>query len=489
MPQERSLAVIRSEEKTLRERVAQLVDQRREAEIRLDVDGADDGLEERKANIERGIGKASARLAELGEEHRQAITRMVEFGRTAVEAGVDLDAYPANTRNDEQAGDPHRRAALDGALRTLERCQSRDTMSGRAAVALERLVRHGDPAGTTGRYLTAAGDPAYNSAFGKILRYGDSAAMRMTADEMTAVQRVAQVEFERAMIEGTGSLGGFALPIEIDPSVLLTSSGALNPIRQLADVRQMVGFQLRLVSADTPASTYAAELTEVADGSPTLVQPTVTAQKGQSFIPFSIELGMDWASIQKDLLQLLSDGKDILDATMFLSGSGVAEPVGIFAASGGLTNAQRIQTATAATTTIGDLYALRQGLTGTRFWRNAVFVAAPTAWDVFYRYVAQASTTDPLPFTDGRGGPFLGTRKEEWSTMSAATTTTGSNVAIVGDWSGYVIGDRVGAQVELVSHLFGATSRFPTGERGLYYFWRTGTSVSKPNAFRFLQVK
>ena len=287
----------------------------------------------------------------------------------------------------------------------------------------------------------------------------------MTAEEMAAVQRVSQVESERAMVDGTGSAGGFAIPIEIDPTILLTSSGALNPIRSVADVRQMAGYTLRLVSADTPASTYAAELTEVGDGSPTLVQPTVTAQKGQSFIPFSIELDQDWAGLQNELLKLLADGRDILDATKFLSGTGTNEPVGIFAASGGLTTSQRVQTAITGTFGIGDGYALREGLSATRFWANAVFAAHPTTWDVLYRTVGGGNTTEPQPFTQGRGGDFVGTRKLEWSTM-ATGTTTGTKIVLLGDWSGFVIGDRLGSQVELVPHIFGSASRLPDRSKG-----------------------
>jgi len=491
MPQ-RSFGAIKAEQDTLRARVGQLVDQKRELEIKLDVDGGDAGLEERKANVERGLTKASRQLEALGDEYRAELRRRVYEGSVDTESEqdqIDRAHVDAEPRVQAEQIAPHRRQALDGCMRTLERCQRDDVMSERAAVAMERVVRRSDPTGITARYLTAAGDPSYNRAFGKLLQYGDTAAMRMTADEMAAVQRVSSIESERAMVDGTGASGGFAIPIEIDPTILLTSSGALNPIRQVADVRQMAGYTLRLVSADTPASTYAAELTEVGDGSPTLVQPTVTAQKGQSFIPFSIELGEDWSGLQRELAKLLADGRDILDATMFLTGTGTAQPVGIFAASGGLTTTQRIQTATSSTTVIGDLYAARQALNGTRFWPNATFVANPTAWDIFYRYVAQASTTDPLPFTQGRGGPFLGTPKVEWSTMASATTVTGTKIAVVADWSGYVIGDRIGAQIELIPHIFGSASRYPTGQRGLYMFWRTGTAVSKPNAFRYLEVK
>ena len=35
----------------------------------------------------------------------------------------------------------------------------------------------------------------------------------------------------------------------------------------------------------------------------------------------------------------------------------------------------------------------------------------------------------------------------------------------------------------------GPTNRFPTGQRGLYAYGRTGAGVTMPNAFRYLEVK
>jgi hypothetical protein len=55
----------------------------------------------------------------------------------------------------------------------------------------------------------------------------------------------------------------------------------------------------------------------------------------------------------------------------------------------------------------------------------------------------------------------------EWSTVQTSLTTTGQRLAIWGDWSGFTIVDRFGAQIELIPHLFGATNRFPTGQRAV----------------------
>jgi HK97 family phage major capsid protein len=53
----------------------------------------------------------------------------------------------------------------------------------------------------------------------------------------------------------------------------------------------------------------------------------------------------------------------------------------------------------------------------------------------------------------------------------------------------YTIVDRVGLSVELIPHLFGSSNRFPTGQRGIYAYWRVGAGVVNPNAARVLVVK
>lgn len=63
---------------------------------------------------------------------------------------------------------------------------------------------------------------------------------------------------------------------------------------------------------------------------------------------------------------------------------------------------------------------------------------------------------------------------------------------IGGDFKeGFVIGDRIGASVELIPYLFGASQR-PTGQRGAYLWWRTGSAVvatTTNTPLRWLEVK
>jgi HK97 family phage major capsid protein len=65
------------------------------------------------------------------------------------------------------------------------------------------------------------------------------------------------------------------------------------------------------------------------------------------------------------------------------------------------------------------------------------------------------------------------------------TITTGSKIMIMGDFRYYVIVDRIGLDLEIVSHLMGSNQR-PVGQRALYAMWRNTAKVLDANAFRVL---
>ena len=54
----------------------------------------------------------------------------------------------------------------------------------------------------------------------------------------------------------------------------------------------------------------------------------------------------------------------------------------------------------------------------------------------------------------------------------------------------YLILDRVGMTVEILPHLLdGATPSFPTGQRGVYVYWRGTARVLNVDAGRQLKVQ
>jgi HK97 family phage major capsid protein len=107
-------------------------------------------------------------------------------------------------------------------------------------------------------------------------------------------------------------------------------------------------------------------------------------------------------------------------------------------------------------------------------------------WDKIYRLTPSGSTTEPQIMTS-RGDQLLDRPRVEWSDMATATTT-GTKLLLYGDFRQFRIADRIGMTVELISNLVGANHR-PTGQRGLFAWWRTGSSVLIQNAFRYLEAK
>jgi hypothetical protein len=104
----------------------------------------------------------------------------------------------------------------------------------------------------------------------------------------------------------------------------------------------------------------------------------------------------DWDSIVTELGRLLADGRDALDTTKILTGTGTNEPVGILniGGTGGLTTTQRVQTAGAGTIAIGDVYALKRYISALGAPGGAVRAATSS---VFERALATTTTGVPVP--------------------------------------------------------------------------------------------
>src|SRR5207253_2517279 len=83
-------------------------------------------------------------------------------------------------------------------------------LSARAGDRLETAVRS-DRSGVGGRYLEAVADPAYNSAFGKMLADPQSGHLRFTPAEVEAVRVASAAEAQRNLNVTTGSAGQFAI--------------------------------------------------------------------------------------------------------------------------------------------------------------------------------------------------------------------------------------------------------------------------------------
>lgn len=120
-----------------------------------------------------------------------------------------------------------------------------------------------------------------------------------------------------------------------------------------------------------------------------------------------------------------------------------------------------------------------------RFRPRATWLGSLTALNAIDQF---ETTNGAKKFADLGGGTLLRKPVLEYSALEDDLATVGGHILVVGDFFHYVIVDRVGATLELVNHLFSPTNLRPTGQRGLFYWWRVGGDVVVDNAFRRLTV-
>lgn len=152
----------------------------------------------------------------------------------------------------------------------------------------------------------------------------------------------------------------------------------------------------------------------------------------------------------------------------------------------GLAASSVIDTAGVGAFVADDVYGLEEAVPP-RFQPRGNWISSLSVANVIHRFSGPGGTEPPL-FNEDRTR-LLGKPWSEVSVMATDPTTSGQNILLYGDLSAaYRIVDRIGLSVELVPHVFGPNRR-PTGERGLYAYWRTGGAVVVDNAVRMLQVQ
>jgi len=363
----------------------------------------------------------------------------------------------------------------DNAKHAIERA-SYPTMDTETAQGnVERMLdRSDDQFGNVARRILLTGRPEYARGWAKYI-----AGQKPSAEE------------ERVMSLTTNS-GGYGVPFALDPTIILSSDGGINPFRQIARVEQInVDIWQGITSAGVTAS-FDTELSEVSDDSMTIAQPNVTTYMARAFVPFSIEIGMDYPNFAAQVARAISDSKDVLEASQFATGSG-STPHGI------ITDATGVVTAsTRGSITSTDVYAV-EGALGPRFLQNASWVASRAALQKFRQFDTAGGAQlwiQNLQYGLGRNGSgFFGPTQGQvgytllgWPAYASsgitATLTTGNKVAVLGDFSQFLIVDRIGLSTEFIPHMFNVANNLPSGERGIFAYWRVGSAALFTNAFR-----
>ena len=346
--------------------------------------------------------------------------------------------------------------------------------------ATRMLERHDSQDSKIARHTLITSNPAYLRAWSKMAR---SEQYALTDDEQRALS---EAEHFRAM-SLTDSAGGFLVPLQLDPAVVVTSSGSYSEIRSVAREVVATGDVWNGVSAAAIQWSWDAEAAEVSDDSPTFAQPSIPIHKAQGFVPTSVEALQDMANVTEEIGRLFAEGQQDLEAVAFITGSGSGQPTGIVTALTG--TASVVNAATDDTFALADVYAL-QGALPAKWRRNASWLAN----NLIYSKIRQFDTSGGGGFwanlNDGRPPQLLGRSAIEAEAMDGTITTSGAvhnYAAIFGDFSNFVVATRLGMTVELIPHLFGANRR-PTGQRGWIAWYRVGSDSINDSAFRVLDV-
>ena len=417
-----------------------------------------------------------ARLDALGESDRNTEREPVHFnvkkGSRVPDDPTDYEGYRQRATSIEDLDE----AYVDGAMKIVED-KYRTSLPGvskeEAQDDAERLIRGVRDKEVAMRFI-ATSSKKYKEEFSTFMRTQG----RVVGPEM---ERTASL---------TTTAGGFAVPVELDTTLLLTNAGVVNPIRNLARIRQTNVNTVDFINTAGSTAMYTAEAQEAGDDAPVLAQPVLNIEKAMCFVPMSIEISEDWAAIQEDMAMCFADAKNQLESNKFLKGLGHTshEPQGLIAA-GGATAVT--STATTAVFAVADLFSLENAL-GYRYRPNATIVGNKATFQRV-RQFASNGVNIWVQLPGNIPNELIGYPVVEWSAYDATPTTSNSTILTIGDFSYFCIADRAGMNVEFIPHLFGSINRYPTGQRGLFAWWRNSSQVLSPvlsanSAFQSLKV-
>jgi HK97 family phage major capsid protein len=398
----------------------------------------------RRESNRRAVGAAARKPGAVEGPYTPAKTRTTPMN--TLTGGVDYLAL-ASDAIDRVVLSPKRQTELDGIIRA------------ESAIGIT----------PNARLIAATSSPAYATGFTKVVSDPTRAPFLLSPEERQAMAEATDAARFLAMTTGTSTDGGWLLPSPIDPTIQLSSDGATNPIRSIAQIRTLTQKTLRLVTSDGVTASYGAEGSTIAKSTPTFAGPELKAERGTAYLELSFEMVADWAGAPGELVRLFSDAKQNLEAELFLQGLGAAsnEPEGLLHA---------LFAYDAAPTTVDDLIDGQAELPA-RFQQNARWLMALASINGIGQFVAEGDTNNAKIFD--ANGDLLHKPVVE---ASYARTDV-----VYGDFrAGFAIGDRLGMSVEPTGVVYDKDAQVPSGYRGFLAIWRSGSKLLIPEAFVLL---
>lgn len=194
-----------------------------------------------------------------------------------------------------------------------------------------------------------------------------------------------------------------------------------------------------------------------------------------------MEVDQDWPQLRSEISRLLMDAKEREEDSSFVTGDGSGNnPNGVVA-----TLAASSEVLDGGSFDVDDLYSLEEALPVRSRGRGRFLANKSVYNDV--RSLSTGSDGGDLWVRLGSGQPseLLGYPAHEASAM-AGSGTEGNRYLLFGDFSQFLIVDRLGMTVELQPHVLGSSNQRWTGQRAVVAIWRNSSLVLADNAFRVL---
>jgi HK97 family phage major capsid protein/HK97 family phage prohead protease len=438
-----------------------------------------DALKEERSDIEARINdyeERTALLRDLSEKPQNTEHVTVRNTRTSASASrVPKNIYALEEYRNLSSNDTEMSQAIrDGARKAVEVAVFAHDRAdeGQNKEQIERLLAQ-DESGHFARHILATGSPVYQRAFAKVV-----AGKQLTTEEQRAIATV-----------GTTTTGGYNVPFTLDPTLILTSDGSVNPLRQMARVERLTQGNTwkGVTTAGVTLTRGPAELQPVTPKEVTFGQPEVTVQPVKAEIQFSIEADEDWPRLQTELARILQEAKDDEEAESFVNGVGTTVyPEGV---AYGLDASSDVGT-TGDGLDVSDIYRL-EGALPPKYRARAQFLANKSIYASIRQFSVGATGEGSVwqrGLAAGDPAQLLGYPAREISTMESDPTADGERVMLFGDFkAGFLIVDKVGMTIEIDPHVRDGNGKW-IGARALLAHYRNSSKVINDNALRALVI-
>jgi HK97 family phage major capsid protein len=342
------------------------------------------------------------------------------------------------------------------------------------------------------QYLAITSSDEYTNAFGKTMRFTNPGWDRGEARAVQVFREVRQ-HIESRAAAGSGSFA-LAIPVLIDSTILVQVQ---DNAEILAACRQVSVTTDAWRGVSSPGATLAFK-TEAAvdvDAAVVLAQPYVPVFSAVGDFSGSLELFQDYPNLVTEVGSLFGAAyRDMVsNYTATGAGTGSSVPLGLFTAmSQQTTSPSHVTVHSAGTLAAGDVRAVFAALPE-RYQLGASWLMSPSMVQACAALAAPSVSAglaphDYVPASQGQPARLLGrpVLVSSYAPSFASATNGTFNWFVVGDFSRYLVVNRLGTSLELIPQLRSQTTALPTGEKAYLFVARWGAGPVDNLAFRIL---